>query len=208
MNEATLSAKPKLLKERQLHSRIFAVALVAFILVCHPYMSADNALRELMLWTGYVCVMIGAFGRVLSSAYIGGIKNTTVVRQGPFSVVRNPLYVFSFIATVGIGLQSGMIVLLALLAGSYIYYYPKVVAKEEAYLQHKFGAAYEAYLAEVPRWIPNMKLWVEPEQVETKPKFIRRTLMDAAIFFLPLPCFALIGWLQAHGVLPVWLTLP
>jgi hypothetical protein len=147
-------------------------------------------------------------GRAYCSTFIGGRKNDVVVRQGPFSVVRNPLYVFSFLAVVGIALQSGMYTMLFLLAGAFILYYPLVVEKEEAFLLNKFGEPYEIYMREVPRWIPNPNLWREPEQFDARPRFIRRTLMDASIFFLPLPCFAIIERLHASGILPLWLTLP
>jgi protein-S-isoprenylcysteine O-methyltransferase Ste14 len=203
-----MSDSPRLHETRKFHSRVFAVCIVALVLVSQPWLEADNILRELGFWLGYVLVIIGAMGRVCSSAYIGGRKNDLVMRAGLFSVVRNPLYVFSFIAVVGIGLQSGMFLVLILLAGAYILYYPQVVAKEEAFLQHKFGESYTAYLREVPRWIPNWRLWNEPEQTGAQPKFIRKTIMDAVTFFLPLPCFCLIAVLQMHHILPVWLTLP
>jgi hypothetical protein len=161
-----------------------------------------------MVWFGYALVIAGAFGRIFCSAFIGGKKNDVVVRDGPFSVVRNPLYVFSFIAVVGIGMESRMITVLFLLVASYVIYYPKVVAKEEAFLKHKFGEPYEKYMQEVPRWIPNPKLYREPETFESMPKFIRKTAMDAAIFFVPLPCFIIISSLQHYEWLPVWLILP
>ncbi len=199
---------PKLIKARQTHSRIFAILAVAFVLVSQPLLDEGSFTRQLMLWLGYLLVIFGAMGRAYCSTYIGGRKNDTVVRAGPFSVVRNPLYVFSFIAVAGIGLQSGMFTLLALLVGAFILYYPLVVEKEEAFLLSKFGPEYETYMREVPRWWPNLSLWKEPDQFDAKPKFIRRTLMDATIFFLPLPCFALIETLHANGILPLWLTLP
>lgn len=199
--------RPKLLKARQFHTRIFAVIVVALLLVSQPWL-AGSGLQMLMVWLGYALVVIGAMGRVYCSAFIGGRKNDVVVREGPFAVVRNPLYVFSFIAMVGIGLQSGMIAILAILVGAFIYYYPLVVAKEEAFLAHKFGEPYNRYMAEVPRWLPDLRLWNEPEQVEGKPRFIRDTIMDATVFFLPMPAFALISLLQVHHILPVWLTLP
>lgn len=199
---------PKLLKARQNHSRIFAAAVVALLFVSKPMLQSGSFLRELMVWLGYAMVIFGAFGRVYSSAFIGGRKNDEVVRSGVFSVVRNPLYVFSFIAMVGIGLQSGMLLLTALLIASFVVYYPFVVAKEEGFLAHKFGEPYEKYKAEVPRWLPNLKLWNEPEQIDAKPKFIRRTALDAFVFFLPLPAFALIAHLQFSGILPVLFTLP
>ena len=198
---------PKLLKSRQFHSRIFAVMAVAILLISSPA-SRSGLLFQAMLWLGYVLVIFGAFGRVYCSAFIGGRKNDTVVRLGPFSAVRNPLYVFSFIALLGIGLESQMITVTILLAGAFALYYPRVVAREEAFLKHKFGEPYNAYMNEVPRWIPNLKLFSEPQEFESMPRFIRRTALDAAIFFIPLPCFVLIGLLQSYRWLPIWLMLP
>lgn len=198
---------PKLLKARQYHSRIFAGLAVTFLLVTAPEMAAHEFPRECMLWLGYALVIAGAMGRAYCSAYIGGRKNDVVVRGGPFSVVRNPLYVFSFLAVAGIGLQSGMLTLFVLLAAAFLLYYPAVVAREEAFLAQKFGNDYLQYMHDVPRWIPNLRLWNEPDAIESHPRFIRRTLMDAAIFFLPMPCFAIIEALHAHNVLPVWWTL-
>ncbi len=200
--------RPKLLKARQLHSRIFAVAAVVAICCIAPELPVHSFARHMMLWLGYALVILGAFGRVYCSTFIGGRKNKRVIRSGPFSVVRNPLYVFSFIATAGIGLQSGMLSLTALLLVAYIIYYPFVVRKEEAYLRHKFDESYEVYLREVPRWIPNFKLWNEPIETECRPKNIRDTMWDAAVFFLAFPAFTVIGMLQLQGILPVWLTLP
>jgi protein-S-isoprenylcysteine O-methyltransferase Ste14 len=199
---------PKLLKARRNHSKLFAILAIALLLVSQPLLPEGDFVRELMLWVGYVLVIFGAMGRAYCSTFIGGRKNDEVVREGPFSVVRNPLYVFSFIAVVGIGLQSGMYTMLFLLAGAFMLNYPLVVEREEAFLLNKFGAPYETYMQEVPRWIPNPNLWREPEQFDARPRFIRRTLLDATFFFLPLPCFALIGMLHAHGVLSLWLTLP
>lgn len=198
---------PKLLKARQRHSRIFAVALIALLLVSTPKAPMHDGWRMFMLLVGYFLVIAGAMGRGYCSAFIGGRKNDVVVREGPFGVVRNPLYVFSFLALVGIGLQSGMLTITIILVAAFMMYYPMVVAKEENFLRHKFGPAYDDYVRDVPRWIPNMKLWNEPEHVDTQPKFLRKTLLDAAIFFIPLPAFMILEALHAHGYLPVWLTL-
>jgi protein-S-isoprenylcysteine O-methyltransferase Ste14 len=204
----TETANPKLLKARQRHSRWFAVVLVVVLLVSQPLLSDGGFLREFMALLGYALVIIGALGRVYCSAFIGGRKNDEVVRVGVFSVVRNPLYVFSFIAVLGVGLQSGMLLVLAVLVAAFVLYYPLVVAKEEAFLQHKFGESYVKYMQEVPRWIPNFNLWNEPEQMDAKPKFIRQTILDACVFFLPLPCFILIAHLQAAGIIHVIFTIP
>lgn len=201
-------SNPKLLKARINHSRIFAVILLLMLLISKPLFDANHFPRECMLWLGYAMVIFGAFGRVYCSAFIGGRKNDEVIRSGSFSVVRNPLYVFSFIAMVGIGLQSGMLLVTGVLIAAFVMYYPLVVEKEEKFLENKFGEPYAVYKKEVPRWIPNLKLWNEPEQVDAKPKFIRKTMLDASVFFLAMPCFTIINALQTHSILPVWLTLP
>ncbi len=207
MNTAMSGVMPKLLKARQYHSRIFAALMVAVLLVSEPRLGW-NLSRNGLMFLGYALIIFGAFGRVYCSAFIGGRKNDTVVRSGPFSVVRNPLYVFSFIALAGVGMQSGMLSITVILLGAFCLYYPKVVAKEEAFLAHKFGEQYAQYTREVPRWIPNLDLWREPEQVECMPKFVRKTMMDASIFFLAMPCFVVISILHRNGILPVWLVLP
>jgi protein-S-isoprenylcysteine O-methyltransferase Ste14 len=207
MTDMTLP-RPKLLKARQFHSRIFAVVAGALFCCVAPELPSSSFLRVIMLWVGYGLVIIGAFGRVYCSTFIGGRKNKSVIRSGPFSIVRNPLYVFSFIAMLGIGLQSGMWTVTILLALAYAVYYPFVVAKEENFLRHKFDESYEVYLREVPRWIPKFSLWNEPKETECKPEFIRRTMGDAFIFFLPFPAFTIVTLLQEYHILPVWLTLP
>lgn len=204
-NNSTL---PKLLKARQTHSRLFAGIIIGVLLISAPSHTPGGALLLFAPWVGYVLVIFGAFGRVYCSSFIGGRKNEAIMRAGPYSVVRNPLYVFSFIATIGIGLQSGMLTFTLLLVGAFVLYYPFVVKREENFLSAKFGESYAQYVREVPRWIPNMKLWVEPEESSCMPKFIRRTMGDAMIFFLPFPAFELIGLLQHSNILPVWLMLP
>jgi protein-S-isoprenylcysteine O-methyltransferase Ste14 len=199
---------PRLQKKRQFHTRVFLYSSVVFVFLSKPVMLEGTFPRECMMWLGYVLIVIGALGRAYCSVYIGGRKNEEVVRGGPFSVVRNPLYVFSFLAIAGVGLQSGTFFIFALLLAAFLAYYPMVIAKEEAFLSHKFGEEYESYKNSVPRWFPNFKLWSEPEQLHCQPRLVRKTLLDAAVFFLPMPCFAIIHALQTNEILPVWFMLP
>lgn len=202
------AAAPKLLKARQRHTRLFALLVVPMAIFCIGMAKPEELTHEIMDWTGMFLVIACVLGRTYCSAFIGGIKNEVVMRDGPFSVVRNPLYVFSFIGLVGIGLQSGMLTLLALLVGAFTMYYPAVVAKEEAFLLHKFGEQYQRYVNEVPRWVPNLRLWSEPQEMMVRPYFIRQTMMDALVFFVPMVVFELLEILHQVGWVPTVLVLP
>ncbi len=192
---------PRLLKERMRYTSYFAVALVPLVLFQVGMVDPQNMLHEIMEGAGYPLVLLAVLGRAYCTLFIGGKKNVQVVRLGPYSVVRNPLYVFSFLGVLGVGLESASPVLLGVLVLAFWYYYPKVVAHEEAFLAHRLGEPYRAYLREVPRWMPRFGLWKSAETVEADPRLVLKTMLDASVFVLPLMVFELVEMLHANGVL-------
>src|SRR5882762_3924792 len=48
-------------------------------------------------WAGRLLIVVCILGRTWCSLYIGGRKTRRLVMAGPYSVSRNPLYVFSVI---------------------------------------------------------------------------------------------------------------
>ena len=65
--------------------------------------------HELIEMTGIGLVIICIAGRMWSCLYIGSRKNRELVTTGPYSITRNPLYLFSTIGAAGIGLMFGSI---------------------------------------------------------------------------------------------------
>ena len=61
-------------------------------------------------------------------------------------MVRHPLYVFSLIGTIGIGLASENLLVLGLIVVFYLFYYPFTILAEERKLTNKFGKAYLEYM--------------------------------------------------------------
>jgi protein-S-isoprenylcysteine O-methyltransferase Ste14 len=206
MHEADLSPMP-LLKARIRHSRLFFIAMLPIIVFSQGMLAEDSIAHESMEWIGHSLVILGVLGRSYCSAYIGGRKNDEVIKEGPFSVVRNPLYVFSFIGLAGIGLQSGVVTVLVMLLLVFALYYPRVVALEEAYLLHKFGSSYAAYLEAVPRWLPRWRNWVEPEYITTQPRLLRESMRDGAAFFIAFPIFEFLDALRELGFLDTYFVL-
>jgi len=76
------------------------------------------------------------------------------VASGPYTIVRNPMYVGGLTALGGLALYLGSSAMLifAVLWGLFAHLF--VVLYEEPVLRAKFGREYEGYCASVPRWVP------------------------------------------------------
>ncbi len=76
-----------------------------------------------------------------------------IVDSGVFAFSRNPIYVGTCIAIVGVAIIYDMLWIMAMLVPFYFVIRYGVVAREEAYLERKFGDAYRDYKTRVRRWI-------------------------------------------------------
>ena len=76
-----------------------------------------------------------------------------IVDAGVFAFSRNPIYLGAHIGTVGVAIAFNSLWILSTLAPFYLVIRYGVVAREEAYLERKFGDAYLAYKARVRRWL-------------------------------------------------------
>ena len=78
---------------------------------------------------------------------------TQIVDTGVFARSRNPIYVGAHIGLVGVAIALDSLWILAALAPFFLVIRYAVVAREEAYLERKFGDTYLAYKAKVRRWV-------------------------------------------------------
>jgi protein-S-isoprenylcysteine O-methyltransferase Ste14 len=79
--------------------------------------------------------------------------DAAMVEAGPFRFSRNPIYLGFLLMVAGFALRWGDLWGWVALAAAHLVLDRLVVAKEEAYLATRFGAAYEAYRARVRRWV-------------------------------------------------------
>lgn len=97
-------------------------------------------------------------GAVIGFRYIkrGGVNKKVyaehLVTDGFFAVCRNPLYVANFIIYAGVLLMHGAPGVFFIGMAFFGFAYTAIVAAEEYFLRKEFGAAYDAYCADVPRW--------------------------------------------------------
>jgi protein-S-isoprenylcysteine O-methyltransferase Ste14 len=195
-------------KTRVRDSRIAAGLAILVYLFSRGLFPDGTAVHELNEFVGYFLVLLCAFGRIFSTAFIGGRKNETLVMDGPFSISRNPLYLFSLIGILGVGLMSNRISVLAVLLVYHLIAYHFLVRREEAMLAERFGEVYRDYRARVPRLWPRLSLYRSPEMIELRPKFLANAMRDASVWFLVYPLFELIDYLHNTGLLPTLYFLP
>ena len=84
-----------------------------------------------------------------------------LVVTGLYRRVRNPMYVAVTAAILGQGLLLGDLRVIAYGAVVWVLFHLFVVAYEEPTLRRSFGADYETFRANVPRWIPRLTPWRE-----------------------------------------------
>jgi protein-S-isoprenylcysteine O-methyltransferase Ste14 len=78
---------------------------------------------------------------------------TTIVDLGPYRLTRNPIYLGMFVGLVGLAIACNSLWLLVTLVPFAVVIRYGVVAREEAYLERKFGDTYRGYRERVRRWL-------------------------------------------------------
>ena len=116
---------------------------------------APFAQREWLL-AGFVVSMIGEFIQLWCFASLD--KNMTLTIRGPYTMVRNPMYLGRFFIPLGFLMLLGQWWLLVAYTVIYWFYMDARVQREEAHLQPIFGAPYDDYRAKVRRFVPGWPL--------------------------------------------------
>lgn len=178
-----------------------SVLLVAVILLTQPLLVGRVHTFIEMVGVTLAIVCIG--GRLWSCLYIGSRKNRELVTTGPYSITRNPLYFFSTLGAVGVGLMFGSITA-ALVLGFVIYRALIATAnKEREHLRAIFGAPYEVYERQTPLFWPKPTLYRDTQEVTFSPKALKRTFLDGMLFVLVFPVIEMIEHLHSNGLIPM-----
>jgi protein-S-isoprenylcysteine O-methyltransferase Ste14 len=112
---------------------------------------------------GAILALLGQWFRAYGVAFIGsvsrtrGYSNGEIVDSGPFSMLRNPLYLANFILSLGLSVMTGLYWMPLLVVIAFFVQYIPIVAWEEKKLFFLFGQRYLKYQQDVPnRWIPSL----------------------------------------------------
>ena len=81
------------------------------------------------------------------------LPTTTIVETGPYHFTRNPIYLGMVLGLIGLALAFDGLWLLVMLVPFALVIRYGVIAREEAYLERKFGEVYLSYKSRVRRWL-------------------------------------------------------
>ena len=131
-------------------------------LILHSLWPAEIPLVAKVAWIT-VPVFMGLACAIIALSYREFAKARTslrpdrganaLIRTGPFRYSRNPLYLAVCLLIVGIGVWVNSLWILVMLIPLFLVMSRAVIAREERFLEHKFGQEYLDYRVSVRRWL-------------------------------------------------------
>ncbi len=193
---------------RILISRLYITLLALVFLFIHSsWETRVPWLATLLFVLGIILAGSGCIGRVWCSLHIAGRKQQQLVTDGPYSLLRNPLYFFSFIGAVGVALTTETFLFPLVVGLAFIIYYPSIVSAEERTLKKIHGEAFLHYAATVPSWFPRFAGWNESSSISVGPAVFRRHLLSALWFVWALGIPVIVDHLKHSDYLPIWFEI-
>jgi protein-S-isoprenylcysteine O-methyltransferase Ste14 len=181
---------------------LVAATAVAGRVVISPPLDAVLGLVAIVL------VATGALGRIWASVFIAGRKDTELVTTGPYALCRHPLYLFSFVGGLGIGIATRSVALTLLTLAVIAALHLRAAITEERVLAARHGAAFAEYRARVPRWWPRWNTSAAPEAIEVAPRVLWKAFVDASAFLLLYGLVELARAFRMSGLFPTLVWLP
>jgi protein-S-isoprenylcysteine O-methyltransferase Ste14 len=110
-----------------------------------------------------ILVIVAALVRTWASSYLSAgvvyaaeVKTESLVADGPYRQVRNPLYFANLLMVIGIGAMMSRLGFFVAVLAMLVFCY-RLILREEAELQADQGAQYECYSKAVPRLWPALR---------------------------------------------------
>jgi len=145
---------------------VTAGAAVAERLAAHPLQldrAADRHLLQGVFAVAAALTLLAGLVRTWGAAYLRSdvvhdpsLRLESVVADGPYRHVRNPLYLGTVLLGIGFGFVASRVGFLVLALGLTLFTY-RLVRREESALLATQGEAYRRFVAAVPRFVPSLR---------------------------------------------------
>ncbi|HTX42173.1 MAG TPA: isoprenylcysteine carboxylmethyltransferase family protein [Acidobacteriaceae bacterium] len=148
------------------------------------------------------CVFLGSLLRIWGTAYLGSsvvhsgaMHAEQVMASGPYRYTRNPLYLGTWLFSIGVAILMPPSGAVFFLLGTFLFYY-RLILGEEDYLTKQQGAAYLEYRRRVPQILPSLRPRLAAS--EARPRWLQGLIGESFTFAFAC-CFAVLAWrYEAH----------
>ena len=164
-------------------------------------------MSDYLFLIGITMAGMATVGRLWCSLYICGYKTNKLISVGPYSLCRNPLYFFSLLGGIGVGLATETLTVTLLILAAFLLYYPFMIRAEEKKLRKIHGDEFDRYVKNTPRFWPSFALLNEPEEYTVRPKLLRKRVFDALWFIWLIGILEIIEALHECNIIPILFKL-
>lgn len=185
---------------------ITVIILTAIFYLSPQFQSGDFIVERALDFLGFLCILKGTFLRMVARGHkkAHSQKSQSLVTTGVYSVVRNPMYLGTFMIGTGFTLIVWPWWAVPIFGVVFYLRFKRQIRKEEKFLSGMFGDQYQRYCDQTPRLFPSFQtmLHVRPRKIfdfreawSTKEK--------SGLVFWPLLALALSSlqqWLVYHHV--------
>lgn len=117
--------------------------------------------EKIWFWHGAPVALFGELIQVWATSHL--VKDERLTISGPYSHVRNPMYIGRFFLGLGFFIMTSNPYLIACYVILFAAYAHMRVLREEKRLIEIFGPAYQHYCTEIRRWLPRIKPYSRSE---------------------------------------------
>ena len=161
------------------YRRYFSILALLIPLIIKILFSGKTNLS--LYIAGLLVVLAGILFRIYSAGYLHGKHTVTEINadflccSGPYSYIRNPLYVGNFLIGTGICISFNEWYGYVIFFAYFVMIYSLIVPFEEQFLTEKFGDVYLEYRKQTTRFFPGYNSYKAKDTVVPlfKPAFIQ-----------------------------------
>ncbi|MDC0878486.1 isoprenylcysteine carboxylmethyltransferase family protein [Candidatus Marinimicrobia bacterium] len=175
----------KIASKRMTILRISVILIIIFIILNNNFsaytLDIDINTSVLFSCIGFTFVVLGGFGRIWASLYLEGFKTKKLIKEGPYSMVRNPLYFFSLMLFLGMCFAIKSIAISVALLLVFVLFHVPTILNEEKVLLSTHDESYRAYYESTPRLLPNLFKYKKTESadvIQVRIKSINKRLWE------------------------------
>jgi len=169
--------------------QVIGLLLVA---VCAYFARPDSGTVSI----GLALAVLGQVFRIYAAGYI--FKNKQLASNGPYSLVRHPLYLGNFIILIGFTIASANLYVAAGVVVFFLVWYPAAIAYEDSKLENIFGEDWREWSKNIRAIIPVRIRWsdLKASGWDTYQSLIRNGELPISLYLLSCGIWL---WVVSHA---------